>query len=218
VIECALAVRDAHNQVMGVDLTAGMTWDLVSMGLMQNPTEHGGSRQYRSTVDFGVITQPWLRELTRSWAKAQTDPRIIRDGVRYTGYASAALSDRRDAREDPRRLGRLDADAVVDAFRSRRNRAGELMSAKHRRLELWMFFEIIGFGRSHDLIDDLPGSFRLDRSHVIASDEVGDEEVGKAIPDYVCAQLDAAIDSIGRNFVYGPYPEEYGTRCSARPM
>lgn len=207
-IEFARTVRDAHDEVMSVDLSAGTTWDLVSMGLMQDPAVHGGNRRNRSNVDFGVITQPWLRELTRVWAKEQTDPRLIRDAVRFIGYASAALNDRHDGGNDPRSLGGLDADAVVEAYRSRRNKSGALLGAKHRRRELSTFFEVIGYARSHDLAHELPGSFRLERSHVIASDEIRDEEVGKAIPDYVCAQLDASIDLIGRNFVYGSYSEE----------
>jgi Phage integrase family len=87
-------------------------WDLAVFG-------HSG------TLDFTVITQPWLRQITKRWAADDLPRRRIRPGRRTSGglhvrhhigcvaRLSQSLRQRLDRGEIPAALGRVDMEAFL---------------------------------------------------------------------------------------------------------
>ncbi|MFE2117254.1 tyrosine-type recombinase/integrase [Streptomyces microflavus] len=96
-----------------------------------------------------------------------------------------------------------DVDAVVEGFRDARKPDGERYSNSVRRDLLAKFFQMLDFGRRAGLLDRIAGGFARQQSHSIPSDEDNEDEIGKAIPELVIAQLDTHLDRLGDGFSYG---------------
>src|ERR1700687_3188684 len=55
--------RLARYDMVGHQPEDQLVWDLSDIGFI------GANQPSRKTIDFGVITQPWLRDLTMAWAR-----------------------------------------------------------------------------------------------------------------------------------------------------
>lgn len=100
-----------------------------------------------------------------------------------------------------------------DGARARRWQAGTRtvnQSSQEERLygagyrgDLWTAFcHTVDFGRLADLLD-APGSFIRRASQRIPDEDANEDELGKAIPEYVIRQLDARSASLGVGVTYG---------------
>lgn len=177
--------------------------DLRAVGLRPaGRPRHGG------TADLTRISQPWLRELFRRWVEAGY-PHSYDFGwqLRAVTIASRALASRPGGGDDPAALRLADMNAVADGFRGASRLDGAPYSAKHRGMLLGRFAGLLDFGRLAGLLDGLAGSFARHRGHVIAREEASEDEIGKAIPEAVIAQLDEHLDVLGEGFpCYAEWP------------
>ena len=86
--------------------------------------------------------------------------------------------------------------ASISAIGSQRRADGCLYSASHRNLMLYQFCQVIEHGRASGLMATVPDPFRPAHRHRIRRDP-NEDEVGKALPDTVIAQLDARLQLLG---------------------
>ena len=185
--------------MQGIEPKDKEIWDLGAVDIASEYAR-GGRRINAGSYDFTTITQAWLRTITLEWAR-RTDPagRVIRDTIKATTIASAALERRAKGGHDPRRLGFDDMNAVMTGLRDGRKPDGELISSATRRTFAALFFQMLEFGRPTGLMDDVPGTFSRHQSHTVPRDSHAEdyEQTGKAIPEYVIAQLDRHLATLG---------------------
>ncbi|MFJ2936670.1 tyrosine-type recombinase/integrase [Streptomyces sp. NPDC087219] len=195
-------VRRARLEYEGTDPTSGDVWECSLVGLTAGP-----GRKYTAlhgVIDFRPVRQPWLRELVKDYGRA-VRPNVIefRQTVYAATLASTALTDRPHG-DAPERLSMADMSAVVDAFRiAKRPENGHDYSTSHRRalLRLWRGF--LEYVRQAGLMDHIPGGFALNpKFHTIAAVAISEDEIGRAIPEYVISQLDAHIELLGTSTAY----------------
>jgi integrase len=200
--EMARLLRSTHDEMTGVAPHERLVWDLVEVGALTDPAIHGGTRR-RKGLDFGQITQPWLRTLAMDTCRNLKDNLRINPLYKATVIASQVLDQRSDRGMDMSCLGFHDADAIADAIGKLKKR-GDIPCASAYKRQLYLkFFLMIADGRRRGLLDELPSSFGRDRSHAIPVEVVeGTEEYGKSLPVVVVDQLDRSIDEIGRNVPY----------------
>ncbi|MFF4306713.1 tyrosine-type recombinase/integrase [Streptomyces sp. NPDC001601] len=195
-------VRRARLEYDGTDPTSGDVWECALVGLTA-----GRGRKYTAVhgvIDFRPVRQSWLRELVKEYGRA-VRPNVfdLRQTVYSVTLASRALADRPHG-DSPEKLSMADMSAVVDTFRiARRAEDGRDYSTSHRRalLRLWRAF--LEYARQAGLLDHVPGGFALNpKLHVIAAVEVSEDEIGRAIPEHIIAQLDAHIELLGTSTAY----------------
>ena len=110
-----------------VDPERELERDLWRLGVLR---PDGGGQ----TVDYGAITQRWLRELVKQWNQQRLVSRsigLLRLDASVGIELSNALRLRVDAGEDPRLLGRQDVVDFLVHLRARRLR-GEITDIHHR--------------------------------------------------------------------------------------
>ena len=212
-VEFARSLRKAHDEITGRTPKDRLFWDLVEVGLKRDPTPIGGRRR-RAGLDFGLITQSWLRELTMEWARDATSLHSVTEAHRVMVMASAALEQQPHGATDPDTLTYRDAEVIIDAINRAERLDGKPYRASYKRHLYRRFFEVIEYGRLHGYLDQTPMSFGRRRSHVIPDDRV-EESTGKAIPIDIQRQLDANIDTIGRGVHYGTLNDEQRQRMFA---
>ena len=180
-------------QHTGTDRAAGDLWQVAMLDLQANASKPWPATQ--GVVDFGPIEPPWLREVVKDWARA-TRPYLqrLRETLRAALAASQALS--AAGRLDPATLGAGDFTRIIDAISGQRRSDGSLYSAKHRNLLLYQFCQVIEHGRASGLMAAVPDPFRPARRHRVRQ-EPNEDELGKALPESVIAQLDARLDLLG---------------------
>ena len=167
------------------------TWDLAVFG-------HPGG------LSFTAITQPWLREAAKAWA-AEELPRHrgggaskVREKISAAVRLSESLRCRDDRGEDPRLLGRADAEAFL-------NRLGYLESegriSRYQRNVLCRGARFVltgiralGLTRPGQPAAGLPGDFAVGASDVPADPVRG--EPGRDLPAGVMNQLCAGLDTL----------------------
>jgi hypothetical protein len=108
---------------------------------------------------------------------------------------------------NPDALTYRDAEIVIDAINRAERLDAKPYRASYKRHLYRRFFEVIEYGRPHDYLDQTPMSFGRRRSQVIPDDRV-EESTGKASPIDIQRQLDANIDTIGRDIRYGTLNDE----------
>jgi hypothetical protein len=200
--ELGRILRVAYDEFLGRTPHDRLIWDLVEVGLNEDPTARGGTRR-RFGLDFGQISQPWLRDAIMAWARDQTDARTVRCTHRATVLASTALRQRRDHGLAPAALGLRDATAVAVAIRGATNRrSGKPVRAQHQRMLYFFFFQMIDEARRREILHGVPLTFGRDRSHVFGDDRAIDDVAGKAIPVHIQRQLDAQLDTLGMTHRY----------------
>ncbi|MFD6998748.1 tyrosine-type recombinase/integrase [Streptomyces mirabilis] len=196
-----LHVQRARLQFDGGDATSGDVWQSSLVGLTA-----GRGRKYAAVhgvIDFRTIRQPWLRELVKEYGRsARPNVLDLRQTLYAASIASTALANRSYG-DKPEKLSMSDMSAVVDAFRVVKRVDGRDYSTSHRRslLRLWRTF--LEYARQAGVMDHVPGGFALNpKYHSIAAVEASEDDVGRAIPEHVIAQLDAQILLLGTSTAY----------------
>ncbi len=185
----------------GVTHTDGDTWDALALDL-ESPRP--GRRPNRATIDFSQITQTWLREATKQWVTTvRPGTSDVKRAVQAATLASVALARRAGGGEDLTGLGFAEVTAVFEAFKAACGTDGQLYHSHYRR-GLWArFWAVIDLGRASGCLGRLPGSFVRHSSHRIVAVESNEEQIGKAVPETVIAQLDAHLDLLDGGRTYG---------------
>jgi hypothetical protein len=194
----------ARSQFEDSDPTAGDIWDCSLVGLIA-----GKRREYRATsgtIDFTALRQPWLREIAKEYGR-QVRPTVLelRAAVQAAAIASAALASRPNA-QTPHRLQLADMSAVVDAFRTAHNpKTGKPYGSPHRRSLLGHWRRFLDRARLLGLMDHVPGSFALSPAfhQLEAVEEDTEDDIGRAIPEHVIAQLNQHLHLIGNRYERG---------------
>ena len=183
----------AWAQHTGIDPFDGDVWQVALLDLQANASRPWPATQ--GVVDFGPLQPAWLREVVKDWARA-TRPYLqrLRETLRAAQAASGALS--AAGRLDPTSLGAGDFTHIIDAISGQRRADGSLYSAQHRNLLLYQFCQVIEHGRAAGLMSTVPDPFRPARRHRVRQ-EPNEDELGKALPESVIAQLDARLDLLG---------------------
>ena len=167
-------------------------------------SSRSGHRLQAGTADLTPIPQPWLRSLLTTWVDAE-HPTSSEFGtkLRAVVLASQALSQRPAGGNDPARLQFSDMTAVADFFRSSVRLDGKPYSNRHRSALFHSFCVLLDVSRKGGLLDCMSGSFARHRMHRIVIDESNEDEIGRAIPEFVIRQLDTQLETLGRSVSYG---------------
>jgi integrase len=186
---------------LGVTHTRTDVWEALALDLEE---PRPGRRPNRAVVDFTPITQRWLREATKHWvATVRPATGEVRRALQVATLASAALARRPGGGHDPARLGFAEVTAVFDAVKGATRADGRRYDSHFRR-GLWArFWAVIDLGRASGLLDELPGAFVRSRSQRIVATEANEDQIGKAVPEAVIAQLDTHLDLLGADRTYG---------------
>jgi integrase len=206
--EFARYLRAAKDEMNGLRPTDRLVWDLVEIGISSDPTALGGTRR-RSGLDFGQITQSWLRDLALAWAREQRQSRLLTETIRATIVASGALDQRHDRGTMLSRLGDADATLVTDAINCVVSQRGDQVGYKHKQRLYQRFFALINYGRRCGQLAELPMAFAplLGRTTPFAGEST-EESTAKAIPVEIQRQLDAQLSRLGRGLSYGDLSDE----------
>jgi integrase len=197
------AIRLGFEEFTGVAPVDKEVLDLRAAGLKS--LSRTGRRKHPGTADLRQIQQRWLRDLMRQWVAAER-PRsdTFARTLRAVTLASRALAQRPGGGEDACALQFADMTVVVDAFRAAVKLDGSPYATTFRRALAGRFFALLDFGRRAGLAGELAGGFARDPvSHRIRLEEENEDEIGKAIPEHVIAQLDTHLDALGTGEVYG---------------
>jgi integrase len=182
-------VRRAHAQLQGIDPTIGDVWDSALVGLIA-----GSNRQYRAmsgTVDFRPVRQSWLRRIVKDYGRSiRPSAAALRRIVGSFVIASDVLT-ARGVGDDPSMVGMADMTAVVQGFNRTTRPDGRPHSTSQRIAMLGFWRRTLEFSRLAGLMDDIPTTFAMDpRHHKITHVPLREDELGRAIPEAVIAQLD----------------------------
>ncbi|WP_179230679.1 tyrosine-type recombinase/integrase [Streptomyces sp. CS227] len=197
-----LHVRRVRTQFEGIDPTSGDVWECALVGLTA-----GSGRNYYAVsgvIDFRPVSQTWLRELVKNYGRtARPHVLLLRQTVYAAAIASSALAHRPHG-DTPERLSMADMNAVVDMFRvTRRPADGHDYSTSHRMSLLRYWRTFLEFSRQAGMMDHVPGGFSVNpRFHTISAVEASEDDIGRAIPEHVIAQLDAHIGLLGSSTAY----------------
>lgn len=154
----------------------------------------GKAQAYR--IDFTQITQPWLRELAKQWAREHAPvahAASTRRVVASIGELSRSLDRRDDHGLAPTALGREDI-ALFVARISRARSAGRVSTRKRSVLVADVSMVLrqardLELGAEGRPVFGLPASFTLSREEVRRVARVPAPPPARALPDTVVAQL-----------------------------
>jgi integrase len=200
----ARALRNAYDAFLGRSARDALVWDLDDVGFEPQPSGRRPGPRRRKCLDFGLITQPWLREAALAWSRQEPQSYLIVKTHRAAVVASQALEQRTDRGHDIAALGSRDVDTIGESIRVlTRADNGEPCQTSYKRHIFAVFFDLITWGRREGLLDGLPASFEPSRTRIHLPADPVVEAAGKAIPETVQCQLDAQTDSVGRGFTHG---------------
>ncbi len=154
----------------------------------------GKPQAYR--IDFTQISQPWLRELVKQWAREHA-PMVhagsTRRAVASIGELSRSLRRREDDGEHPALLGRLDISLFL-ARVARAHSAGKMSVHKRGVLIADVSYFLrqvrdLELGAEGRPVFGLPASFTLSREEVRRVARIPAAPPARALPDTVVAQL-----------------------------
>jgi integrase len=203
-------LQAGFDRMNGIEPTDKLIWDLnlVDVASDASPT---GRRLNGGYFDFTVVAQPWLRSVLMQWAK-NTDPpgHRIRGMLKAATIASNALERRPGGGHDQDCLGADDIDAVMRALFSAGPTDGSSYTARTRQQLAKLFLDLLDYGRRTGRLDKVPLAFSFNpAAHRAPKVESENEDlIGKAVPEYIIAQLDARIAELGKNYVYGAMTDE----------
>jgi integrase len=212
--EIASILQASSDRMSGIEPTDKLVWDLnlIDVASDASPT---GRRINGGYFDFTVVVQPWLRSVLMQWAK-NTDPpgHRIRQMLNGATIASNALERRPGGGHDESRLAIDDIDAVMRALFSAERTDGSPYTARTRQKLAKLFSDLLDYGRRTGRLEKLPPSFSPNPSvHRAPKAEAMNEDlIGRAVPEYVIAQLDAQIAELGKDYTYGKMSDEHVTR------
>jgi integrase len=197
-------VRAGFDEFRGVGPMDKATWELTEIGLTSRT--QSGLRLLAGQVDSTQIRQVWLRRLLADWVKeVSPDTTVFRRTFEGCRTASEALERRPGGGHDPAALKVTDMDAIVEAIKQRRRKDGGELGYSTKAEYLRSFCQLLDFGRRVEIVGSLASGFARQSHHKIPHEDPGEDKAGKAIPEFVIAQLDAALDRIGVDFVYGKH-------------
>jgi len=200
----ARALRNAYAASLGRSAKDALVWDLDDVGFEPQPSGRRPRPRRRKCLDFGLITQPWLREVALAWSRQEAQSYLIVKTHRAAVAASQALEQRPDRGHDVTALGNRDVDAVAESIRVlTRVDNGEPCQTSFKRHIFAVFFDLVTWGRRQGLLEGLPASFEPSRTRIHLPADPAIEKAGKAIPEVVQQQLDAQLNSIGLGFTHG---------------
>lgn len=185
----------------GVVHTDKDVWDALALDL---DVPRPGRRANLTSIDFTPISQRWLRETVKEWVRVvRPDTNTLARTLQATTLTSRALSGRPGGGHQAAELKFADITAVFQAIKNATRTDGRLYNS-HLRRGLWArFHTIIDFGRATELLAELPGTFSRHAQHSIRDDDLNEDEIGKAVPETVIAQLDAHLDLLEAGHTYG---------------
>ncbi|MCI2422136.1 tyrosine-type recombinase/integrase [Saccharopolyspora sp. K220] len=94
-------------------------------------------------------------------------------------------------------------ETVFQAIKNARRRTGRVYEARYRR-GLWArFHAVLELGRKTALLAELPSAFSRHSSQTIGREEANEDEIGRALPETVIAQLDQNLHLLGTDRTYG---------------
>jgi integrase len=189
------------EEFRGLAHTDRDVWDALALDL---ETPRPGRRPNRASIDFSPITQAWLRDATKHWVTTvRPGTAEVKQAIQTATLASVALARRPGGGDQPETLGFAEVTAVYEAIKGATRIDGRLYDSHYRR-GLWArFWAVIDLGRASGLLDQLRGSFTRNSSQRIVREEPNEDQIGKAIPETVIAQLDAHLDLLDGGRVYG---------------
>lgn len=177
-------------------------WDCAVVGLTTHPNRP--TIASFGVLDFRVIRQRWLRDLTREALRAlRPTVNVCNRYVQVAAIASAALAGRPNG-DAPDRLGAGDMTAVCQAIKTARKQNGGEYSAQHIRGLLGWWRRLVGFARTTGLMEGIPGTFSVRLDHLMGRVEVREDDIGRAIPEEWIAHLDAHLHLLGTTSNYTP--------------
>ena len=148
----ARALRNAYYASLGRTAKDALVWDLDDVGFEPQPSGQRPRPRRRKCLDFGLITQPWLRDLLLAWARDESQSYMIVKTHRAAVVASQALESRPDRGLDMTALGNRDVDAIAEAVRLlTRVDNGAPCQTSFKRHIFAVFFDLINWGRRHGL-------------------------------------------------------------------
>ncbi|MFD5474556.1 tyrosine-type recombinase/integrase [Streptomyces sp. NPDC127105] len=200
-------VAQGYDRFRGIDPTHKLVWDKKATVFLSAARRAGKSTGRAGSVDFSVVTQPWLREALMEWARStRPESKRFRIHMRACRIASQVLSRQPGGGMNPDAVRFADMTLVVEAMQQMKQADGVTpLSSKTQRYHLAAFYTVLEFGRSAGLLDTLHGTFARHSLHRIHVEEDNEDEIGKAIPESVIRQLDAQLESTGRDFSYSGY-------------
>jgi integrase len=154
----------------------------------------GKPQAYRA--DFRPISQPWLRELAKQWARERAplvDAGSTRRAVTSIAELSRSLLRREDHGVDPGGLGRADVSLFL-ARTARAQSAGRMSAHKRGRLVADVSYFLrqardLGLGAHEQPMLGLPAAFSLSRDDVRRVARQPARPAARALPESVVAQL-----------------------------
>ena len=165
----------------------------------------GKPQAYR--VDFTQITQPWLRELAKQWAREKAPlvhAAATRRAVTSIAELSRSLRRRDDDGDDAAALGRADISLFL-ARTARAQSAGRMSAHKRGRLIADVSYFLrqardLGLGAPGQPVLGLAAAFSLSRDDVRRVARKVQRPAARALPDTVVAQLldEAALGLLER--------------------
>ena len=181
----------AFEAFRGLAHTDRDVWDALALDL---DTPRAGRRPNLSTIDFTPISQGWLREVTKHWVSTvHPGTSEVKRAVHAATLASVALARRPGGGDQPADLGFAEVTAVFEAIKGATRTDGCRYDSHYRR-GLWArLWAVIDLGRASGLLDQLRGSFTRNSSQRIIREEPNEDQIGKAIPETVIAQLDTHL-------------------------
>lgn len=197
------AIRLGFEEFTGLAPAGKDVLDLRAAGL--GSLSRTGRRKHPGTADLRQIPQPWLRTLLQQWVAIERPcSDTFGRTLRAVTLASRALAQRPGGGQDASALQYADMTVVAGAFRCAVKLDGSPYATTFRRALAGRFFTLLDFGRRAGLLDDLAGGFARDPvSHRIQLEHASEDEIGKAIPEHVIAQLDTHLHTLGTGEVYG---------------
>ncbi|SOE12147.1 Phage integrase family protein [Streptomyces sp. 2323.1] len=197
-------LRAGFDKFRGVDPSHDGELNLLTAGLASSHSK-SGRRTRGGVVSLAGLQQPWLRTLLLSWVRMTSpDSLDLRRTLLSCEFASAGLALRSGGGTDVTQLGTLDMDSVIAAFVDAQMKNGTVYSYKSRAEMRRGFLDLLSFGRSEGLLDDLNPRFAAHSGHRIPFVvEEEEDEAGKAIPEPVIRQLDANLGELGRGINCG---------------
>jgi integrase len=179
----------------GADPCAGDVWEVALLGLQTNASRPWPPAT-EGAIDFRPVEVGWLRHVLKHWART-TRPYLqrLREALQACRLASQTLV--AYGRTSPAGLDAGDFARVADAISGHRRADGSLYSASHRNLMLFMFCEVVEHGRASGLMAEVPDQFRPTKRRYRVAEEANEDQVGKALPEPVIAQLDRHLHLLG---------------------
>ena len=165
-------------------------WDMAALGMT-------------GFIDFGRISQPWLRETAKRWVRHTAPQRRgeragnnLRSQVLYLDLLSQSLRTRADRGNGPAGLGRADIEFFL-ARAARKEHLGEISAHKRRQViitagSILKRGRLLGLTRPGEPMNGLADDFALIRGDLPSRPERS--EAGRDLPPEVMRQLCANLD------------------------